>query len=61
MNPLKWQAGYGAFSIGESNVEALKRYISGQKKHRRRKSFEEEYRALLAEYNSAYDERYVWN
>src|ERR1700687_5856644 len=28
-----WQAGYGAFSIGQSNVDTLKRYIRGQKRH----------------------------
>jgi putative transposase len=26
-----WQAGYGAFSIGQSGVSALKRYIANQK------------------------------
>lgn len=26
-----WQRGYGAFSIGQSNVEVLKRYIRNQK------------------------------
>src|SRR2546429_4391881 len=30
-----WQKGYGAFSIGQSNVETLKRYIRDQKQHRR--------------------------
>src|SRR5712675_2024038 len=28
-----WQKGYGAFSIGQSNVMALKKYILGQKHH----------------------------
>ncbi len=28
-----WQRGYGAFSIGQSNVGALKRYIRNQKQH----------------------------
>src|SRR5690554_3942772 len=28
-----WQAGYGAFSIGMSNVEALEQYIAQQKTH----------------------------
>ena len=31
-----WQRGYGAFSIGQSNVEVLKRYIKNQKAHHRR-------------------------
>ena len=39
-----WQAGYGAFSIGQSNVGALKRYIGNQKLHHRRITFQDEYR-----------------
>jgi REP element-mobilizing transposase RayT len=57
---FQWQAGYGAFSIGQSNVAALKRYIAGQKEHHRRRTFEEEYRAFLEKYGVAFDERYVW-
>lgn len=58
---FQWQAGYGAFSIGQSNVPALKRYVAGQKEHHRRKSFEDEYRSLLERYNVTYDEKYVWD
>ena len=58
---FQWQAGYGAFSIGQSNVEALKRYIAEQKVHHRRKTFEEEYRGFLKKYGVDYDERYVWD
>src|SRR5688572_29005059 len=35
---FQWQRGYGAFSIGQSNVEILKRYIRNQKAHHRRVS-----------------------
>ena len=56
---FQWQIGYGAFSIGESNVTALKRYISEQKEHHRRKTFEEEYRFFLGKYGIEYDERYI--
>jgi REP element-mobilizing transposase RayT len=58
---FQWQAGYGAFSIGQSNVAALKRYIAEQKEHHRRRTFEEEYRNFLAKYGVAFDERYVWD
>jgi REP-associated tyrosine transposase len=58
---FEWQAGYGAFSIGESGVAALKRYIDRQKEHHRKKSFKDELRALLAKYGVEYDERYVWD
>ncbi|HYV24936.1 MAG TPA: IS200/IS605 family transposase [Pyrinomonadaceae bacterium] len=62
--PLKhfqWQRGYGAFSIGESNVPTLKRYIRNQQEHHRRVSFEDEYRKFLKAYRIDYDERYVWD
>lgn len=34
---FRWQTGYGAFSIGQSNVAAQRHYIAGQKEHHRRK------------------------
>jgi REP element-mobilizing transposase RayT len=58
---FQWQTGYGAFSIGQSNVAALKKYIAGQKEHHRHRSFEEEYRNFLEKYGVAYDEKYVWD
>ena len=57
---FQWQTGYGAFSIGRSNVEALKRYIAGQKEHHRGRTFEDEYRALLLRYGVEFDEQFVW-
>jgi REP element-mobilizing transposase RayT len=56
-----WQAGYGAFSIGQSSVSALKRYIRRQKPHHRRVTFQDEYRKFLKRYEIPYDERYVWD
>jgi putative transposase len=56
-----WQNGYGAFSIGQSGVEALKKYIARQKEHHRKKTFQDEFRTFLAKYEVDYDERYVWD
>jgi putative transposase len=56
-----WQRGYGAFSIGQSNVATLKRYIHRQKQHHRRVTFQDEYRKFLKAYEIDYDERYVWD
>lgn len=56
-----WQAGYGAFSIGMSNVEALEKYIARQKTHHREVSFQDEYRALLKKYRVEWDEKYIWD
>lgn len=58
---FRWQAGYGAFSIGESNVDALKRYIASQKDRHKKQSFEEEVVALLRKYRVQYDDRYLWS
>ena len=55
-----WQLGYGAFSIGQSNVASLKRYISSQKEHHKRVTFQDEYRKFLKAYGIDYDEKYVW-
>jgi REP element-mobilizing transposase RayT len=61
LRQFQWQTGYGAFSIGRSNVDALKSYIAGQKEHHRRRTFEEEYRALLDRYGVEYYEKFVWD
>ena len=55
-----WQEGYGAFSIGRSQMEGLKRYISRQAEHHKTRSFEEEMIETLKKYDVAYDERYLW-
>jgi putative transposase len=55
-----WQEGYGAFSIGQSQVEAVTKYIEGQKEHHRQSDFQDEFRSLLQKYQVEYDERYVW-
>jgi putative transposase len=56
-----WQGGYGAFSIGESQLPALIAYIARQEEHHRHLSFQEEFRRLLDRYGVSYDERYVWD
>jgi REP element-mobilizing transposase RayT len=56
-----WQNGYGAFSIGQSQLDDLKAYIDGQKQHHQRRTFQDEYRAFLKNYEIPYDERYVWD
>jgi len=55
-----WQDGYGAFSVNPSEVDVVIDYISRQKEHHSKKTFQEEYRAFLKKYKVEYDERYVW-
>ncbi len=56
-----WQAGYGAFSVSQSNLTEVIAYIENQELHHRRVTFQDEYRAFLRAYGIAYDERYVWD
>jgi REP element-mobilizing transposase RayT len=56
-----WQNGYGAFSIGQSQLPMVKRYIIGQRDHHRKKTFQEEFREFLQKYQIKFDERYVWD
>lgn len=56
-----WQSGYGVFAVSESNVETVRQYIADQREHHRKKTFQDEYRALLNRHNVGFDERYVWD
>jgi len=55
------QRGYGAFSVGPSDINALLHYIDTQEEHHRTRTFQDEYRDFLKKYGIEYDERYVWD
>jgi putative transposase len=55
-----WQTGYGVFSVSESSLAAVTKYIAGQEEHHRKHSFQEEFVSFLKKNNVAYDERYIW-
>jgi len=55
-----WQAGYGAFSVSQSHVEQVRRYIELQEEHHRTRSFQEEFLEFLNRYEIEYDERFIW-
>jgi REP element-mobilizing transposase RayT len=61
LTKFAWQSGYGAFSVSQSDAEGVRRYISTQEEHHRTRTFQDEYRAFLKEYEIQYDERYVWD
>ena len=56
-----WQAGYGAFSVGQSGIEKVKSYIANQKQHHSQTTFQDEYRLLCKKYGVEIDEQYVWD
>jgi putative transposase len=57
---FEWQTGYGAFTIGVSQIPATVAYIKNQATHHRKATFQEEYVAFLTKHGVSYDERYVW-
>jgi hypothetical protein len=61
LRDFAWQNGYGIFSIGFSQVAALRKYIAGQEEHHRKVSFQDEFREFLKRYDVEFDERYVWD
>ena len=56
-----WQAGYGRFSVSQSQSGKVIKYIQEQEKHHRKKDFQTEFRELLVRHEIEFDERYVWD
>lgn len=55
-----WQEGYGAFSYSRDDLPMLIRYIEQQEKHHAKRTFLEEYRAMLDAFEVAYEERFLF-
>jgi putative transposase len=56
-----WQQGYGAFSVGISQVTETINYIEQQVEHHRTRTFKEEYLAILKKHGGDLDENYLWD
>src|SRR5436190_18990109 len=57
---FNWQEGYGAFSYGHSQLNRVIRYIQNQEKNHQKRSFKNEYMALLRKFDIAFEEKYVF-
>jgi putative transposase len=56
MRCFAWQEGYGAFSVGISSVDATVIYTNHQTEHHRKRSFLEEFMAMLQKHHFNYVE-----
>ena len=56
-----WQTGYGIFSVSRSQQSAVVDYIENQAEHHRKRTFQEEFLAILQRHDIEYDERYIWD
>ena len=61
LKQFQWQSGYGIFSVSESNVEQVKRYIANQEQHHKKMTFQDEFREICSRHGIEIDERYVWD
>lgn len=58
---FSWQSGYGAFSVSQSKIDVVRKYIANQEEHHRQRTFQEELIKFFQEYEIEYDEKYLWN
>jgi len=59
LRDFSWQRGYGAFTVSQSHVEQVQRYIARQKEHHQKVSFRDEFLRFLKANRIEYDERYI--
>jgi REP element-mobilizing transposase RayT len=59
LSTFQWQEGYGIFSVGWRERDAIKDYIARQEEHHRKKTFKEEFIGLLDEAGVEYDPKYL--
>ncbi len=58
---FQWASKYGAFTVGETQIEIVRKYIQNQQQHHTKESWEEEFKQLLREHGIECDERYLWD
>lgn len=59
MGRFEWQSGFGAFTIGQSQIDRIYKYIENQEEHHRKKTFREEYIDFLKAYKVEYNLDYI--
>ena len=61
MPGFAWQDGYGAISVSPTAVRAVRQYINGQEKHHSKRSFEDEFVAILDRAGMRWEAQYVFD
>ena len=60
MAGFAWQDGYGAFTVGKSQIPDPIRYIQNQREHHAKVTFEDEYRKFLQVHDIVAEEKYIF-
>jgi putative transposase len=61
LSKFQWQGGYADFSVSQSNLDEVRKYIENQEEHHRKMSFQDEVRILLRKHGMPWDEKYIWD
>lgn len=56
-----WQEGFGAFSHSHSQIDAIVKYILGQKEHHQKRTFKDEYFDFLKMNKIEFNEKYLFD
>jgi len=57
---FEWQTGFGAFTIGQSQIGRVINYILTQEEHHAKKTFRDEYIEFLKAYQIDYKPEYIF-
>src|ERR1700744_3171189 len=55
---FSWQEGYGVFSYSHSHIDNVIQYVMNQETHHQKKTFRQEYDAMLRKFEIQYEEKY---
>jgi REP element-mobilizing transposase RayT len=58
---FQWQNGYGLFSSGRSQIEALTKYVNNQAHHHQTVTFQQELLSILNKYGVEHNSRFLWD
>jgi len=59
LRDFSWQRGYAAFTVSQSHVGQVQRYLARQKEHHHKVSFRDEFIRFLKANRIEYDDRYL--
>lgn len=56
-----WQEGFGTFSYGQSQLDAVAQYVLNQKTHHQSQSFREEYLSMLHAFKIEHNPKFLFD
>ena len=59
LSDFSWQRGYAAFTVSQSHLQQVQRYLARQKEHHQKVSFKDEFIRFLKANRIEFDERYL--